>query len=206
MGEMDGASAADNGSGANAVAVASPPSAGLAASAGAGGVINTSSGVAPKLVAVAGNAAIGISREGPQAEAGDSQVKQAVAVVGDKCSENEPNGSPVVDVPPPATSTLQNDADADVVQKGSSPVDDGTATARHEEGASMPIAGAAKTPAVEAVDGAGEASKVRVFELCVNISAVPSHSHFNTSTLRPSLDIICIYVCTNLEFQQRIGD
>ena len=164
---MDGASAADNGSGADAVAVAvaSPPSAGLAAaSAGAGVVTNTSSEMAPTPVSVAGNAS-GTARagsEGPRAEAEEVQKKQAVAVVNTKCDDGK-EGRPAVDVPPPAV--VQDGADGEV-QKDSSSVKHGTATASvsHEESASTPIAGAVETPAVEDVDNAGGACKVRGFE------------------------------------------
>ena len=188
MDAMDGAPAADSGSGADAVAVASPPSAGLAAaSAGAGVVTNTSSEMAPTPVAVAGNASCTTraGSEGSQAEAKDDQKKQAVAAVDAKCDDDK-EGSPVVDVPPPAI--LQDGADGEV-QKGSSSVKHGTATASNEESASTPIAGAAKTPAVENVDNAGGACKVRGFEPCYHLylciawsrleffSIVTSHSH-----------------------------
>ena len=213
MDAMDGASAADNGSGAGAGAVASPPpSAGLAAaSAGAGVVTNTSSEMAPTPVAaVAGNASGTAARagsEGPQAEAEEVQKTQAVVVLDAKCDDDR-EGRPAVDVPPPAD--VQDGADGEV-QKDSSSVKHGTATASvsHEESASTPIAGAVETPAVEDVDNAGGACKVRGFEpryhlyLCFAwspigfFSIVPSHySHIYPSPL----DIICIYcVCADIE-------
>ena len=213
MDAMDGASSADNGSGADAVAVASPPIAGLAAaSAGAGVVTNTSSEMAPTPVAVAGNAS-GTARtgsEGPQAEAEEVQKKQAVAAVDTKCDDDK-EGSPAVDVPPPAV--VRDGADGEV-QKGSFSVKAGaaTSTASHEESASTPIAGAAETPAVEDVNNAGGACKVCGFEPCYHLylciawsrleffSIVPSHSHIYPSPL----DIICIYyVCADIEFQER---
>ena len=173
---MDGASAADNGSGAEVVAVASPPSAGLAAaSAGAGMVTNASSEMAPKPVAPLAGSASGTGSEGPQAE--DDQMKQAVAANDAKCDDDK-EGRLAVDVP-------QKGADGDV-QKGSSSVKDGAATA-----SVTPIAGAAEIPAVEDVTDAGRACKVRGFELCGRLlifSIVPSHSRiYRTCTLRPSI-------------------
>ena len=174
MDAMDGASAADNGSGADAVAVAvavaSPPSAGLAAaSVGAGVVTNTSSEMVPTPVSVAGNAS-GTARagsEGPQAEAEEVQKKQAVAVVNTKCDDDK-EGRPAVDVPPPAV--VQDGADGEV-QKDSSSVKHGAATASfsHEESASTPIADAAEIPAVEVVDNTGGAYKVRGFGPCYHL-------------------------------------
>ena len=195
---MDGASAADNGSGTDAVAVASPPSAGLAApSAGAGIVTNASLEMAPKPVAVAGSAS-GTGSEGPQAEAKDDQKKQAVAVVDTRCDDDDKSGgSPVVDVPPPAIVG----ADPDVL-KGSCSVKNGaTATASHEQSASTPIAGAAEIPAVEDVSDASGACKVREFDSLGRLlifSIVPSHSH-----IYPSPHIIMHLVRADIEVQER---
>ena len=162
---MDGASAANNGSGADAVAVAvaSHPSAGLAApSAGVGAITNVSSEMAPKPVAPVAGSASGTGSEGPQAEAEEDQKKQAVAVNDTRCDDDDKSGgSPVVDVPPPAIVG----ADPDVL-KGSCSVKNGAAasSASHEESASTPIAGAAEIPAVEDVSDASGACKVREFD------------------------------------------
>ena len=205
MDAMDGASAADNGSGAGAGAVASPPpSAGLAAaSAGAGVVTNTSSEMAPTPVAaVAGNASGTAARagsEGPQAEAEEVQKTQAVVVLDAKCDDDR-EGRPAVDVPPPAD--VQDGADGEV-QKDSSSVKHGTATASvsHEESASTPIAGAAEIPAVEDVSDASGACKVREFDSLGRLlifSIVPSHSH-----IYPSPHIIMHLVRADIEVQER---